>query len=282
MNYYQVNFSLGLKARNFDADLLKNALLPFGFDSFVDKEEANAFEAYCPEKDFSSANIQKAIDNSYIENKSQIQYDIVFIKDENWNKLWEETSPSVQFGDFCHIRKQKQPYRKVKYDIIINPCQSFGTANHPTTALIIEFLSSLNMQGKNVMDMGCGTAVLGILCKKMGAGYVEAIDIDSWAFQNALDNAKSNNADITVKLGSSEAISKDINFDIFIANINLNILLDNMEAYAGKIKSNGLMVLSGFFPQDAEELNAKAATLNFAVYKQSVKDGWALSVLKKQ
>ena len=280
MNYFQVNFFLGNKARSYDADLLKNDLLSVGFDSFVDID-GKSFEAYCPEKDFHQDGLQKVIDLSLISDKDSVKYEIKFIKDENWNRIWEETSPSVLFGDFCHIRKSTQPYKKVRYDIIINPEQSFGTANHPTTAMIIEYLSAIDMQGKNVMDMGCGTAVLGILCNKMGAEYVECVDIDQWAYRNAMDNAAANKVDITVKLGSSGEMTDGCLFDLFLANINLNILLDNIKYYAPKIKQGGLLVLSGFYEEDVKELQDAAQPYGLAFYDRKTKDEWALLVLKK-
>lgn len=280
MNYYKVDFFLSDKAKGFDADLLKNDLAQIGFDAFVDIDD-NSFEAYCPEKLFLEDSLPNVINNSLIADKDAVRYDITFIKDENWNKTWEETSPSVQFGGFCHIRKSNQPYRQVTYDIIINPEQSFGTANHPTTAMIIEYLSKEKMTGKSVMDMGCGTAVLGILCKKMGADYVECVDIDEWAYRNAKDNAAANEVDICVKLGSSEQMEVERKFDLFLANINLNILLENMPMYALQIKSGGRLVLSGFYKEDTEELQTAAKQYGLLpCYKQTM-DNWALLVLKK-
>ena len=280
MDYYQVNFFLSNKVKYFEVDLLKNDLAQAGFDSFVDILDNN-FEAYCPSEVFSQDNIQIVINNSLLSDKDSVRYSIKFIKDENWNKTWEETSPSVQFGNFCNIRKSNQSYKQVTYDIIINPEQSFGTANHPTTAMIIEYLSTIDMKGKNVMDMGCGTAVLGILCKKMGADYVECVDIDKWAYNNAISNTQSNNVDICVKLGSSEEMSANHIFDVFLANINLNILLENIPFYALKIKTGGLLILSGFFEDDINELENTTKQYNLTFYHKVTKNNWALLVLKK-
>ena len=282
MNYYKVVFSLNARHKGFAVDILKNDLLQIGFESFVDIRD-NIFEAYCPENSLCEENIQKIIDTSDYIDKKEVKYDIVFIEDRNWNQLWEETSPSVVFGNFCHIRKENQPTEKVKYDIIINPEQSFGTANHQTTAMIISYMSVIgdNMKGKFVMDMGCGTAVLGILAKKMGAGYVECIDIDTWAYNNALSNAEKNSADIVVKLGGSECISKDVRFDIFMANINLNILIDNKQSYTSAVKDGGLLILSGFFDDDTAEIIEEYEQQGMSFYHKEIKDGWALLVLKK-
>ena len=280
MNYYQVDFFLGNKVKDFEIDLLKNDLADIGFESFVDISD-NSFEAYCQQGLFSQQNVQRVVSDSLLTDKASVKYNIKFIKDENWNKLWEETFLNVQFGSFCNIRKSTQPYKTVTYDIIINPEQSFGTANHPTTAMIIEYLSTLDMNGRKVMDMGCGTAVLGILCKKMGAAYVECVDIDEWAYKNALSNAKANMVDICVKLGSSEKMSADNTFDLFLANINLNILLGNIPYYAPKIKKGGLLVLSGFFEEDIAELETESNQFGLRFYHKNIRDNWALLVLKK-
>lgn len=280
MNYYQVNFFLSSKSRDFETDLLKNDLAQIGFDSFVDIDD-NSFEAYCPENLFSETAVRNTITFSMINDKEALKYETKFIKDENWNKIWEETSPSVLFGDFCHIRKSNQPYKQVKYDIIINPQQSFGTANHPTTAMIIEYMSQMNMNGKSVMDMGCGTAVLGILAKKMGAKYVECVDIDEWAYRNAKDNGQANDVDIRVKLVGEQDEKSEEKFDLFLANINLNILLDNMSSYAKRIKQGGILVLSGFYEDDIAELEDTTKQYGFTFYNKNIRDNWALLALKK-
>ena len=280
MDYYQISFSLSQKAKSFEKDLLKNDLLSIGFDAFVDIDE-RSFEGYCPKKDFSEESLKQTINNSIITDNLSLRYDIKFIKDENWNQKWEETSSNVQIGNFCNIRKSTQPQTSVIYDIIINPKQSFGTANHPTTYMIIEYLSTLMMKDKSVMDMGCGTAVLGILCKKMGAKYVECIDIDDWAYNNAIENREANNVDIVVKKGSSEEISKDTLFDLFIANINLNILLENIKYYAPHIKENGLLVLSGFYEQDTKELIDTTKQYGLTFHYNKISNEWSILVLRK-
>ncbi|MBR1770011.1 MAG: 50S ribosomal protein L11 methyltransferase [Bacteroidales bacterium] len=279
MNYFQVIFSLG-QEQEWRKELFKDGLLALGFDSFVDTP--TGFEAYAPEKDFVKEELPSAIENSALENKQALSYEINFIKDENWNSLWEETSPSVRVGNRCLIRKSSQEREDTEYDIIINPRQSFGTANHPTTFMIIELLLEINVSGKQVMDMGCGTGVLAILSKKMGASYVEAIDVDSWAYENTLQNVKSNQVDIEVKLGSSEQISADRQFDIFIANINLNILLENIPAFDKHIKTGGDLILSGFYTDDAAELKDFCSKLNYRLIRIKDKEDWSAIILRKQ
>ncbi len=279
MNYIKVNFSLSNETE-WKVDLFKDSLLQVGFDSFVDTDEG--FEAYAPEPDFKQDIIQEIIKQSALENKENVKYNIDFIADQNWNYVWEQTSPCVNIRGLCLIRKSSQEKQNTLYDIIINPKQSFGTATHPTTYMIIEYLLSLDMNNKYVMDMGCGTGVLGILSKKMGAKYVEAIDIDSWAKENTEENAYENNVVLNIKQGGAEVISNDKCFDIFIANINLNILKDNIPIYTKYINKGGSLILSGFYQEDIKELLANALILGYKLKTSLTKDNWALVVLEKQ
>lgn len=279
MNYIKVNFSLSNETE-WKVDLFKDSLLQVGFDSFVDTDEG--FEAYAPEPDFKQDIIQEIIKQSALENKENVKYNIDFIADQNWNYVWEQTSPCVNIRGLCLIRKSSQEKQNTLYDIIINPKQSFGTATHPTTYMIIEYLLSLDMNNKSVMDMGCGTGVLGILSKKMGAKYVEAIDIDSWAKENTEENAYENNVVLNIKQGGAEVISNDKCFDIFIANINLNILKDNIPIYTKYINKGGSLILSGFYQEDIKELLDNVLILRYKLKTSLTKDNWALVVLEKQ
>ncbi len=279
MNYIRVNFSLSNETE-WKVDLFKDSLLQVGFDSFVDTDEG--FEAYAPEPDFKQDIIQEIIKQSALENKENVKYNIDFIADQNWNYVWEQTSPCVNIRGLCLIRKSSQEKQNTLYDIIINPKQSFGTATHPTTYMIIEYLLSLDMNNKYVMDMGCGTGVLGILSKKMGAKYVEAIDIDSWAKENTEENAYDNNVVLNIKQGGAEVISNDKCFDIFIANINLNILKDNIPIYTKYINKGGSLILSGFYQEDIKELLDNVLILGYKLKTSLTKDNWALVVLEKQ
>lgn len=279
MNYIQISFLINKEAE-WKVELFKEALLEVGFDSFVDNEQG--FEAYAPQKDFKESLIPEIIATSDFDNKDKVKYFSCLIEDENWNTLWEESSPSVRFDNRCLIRKSTQPKENTLYDIIINPRQSFGTATHPTTYMIIDLLLSMNSKGKQVMDMGCGTGVLGILAKKMGADYVEAIDIDSWAFKNTMDNASENNVNITIKQGGAEVISKEKRFDIFIANINLNILKENLHLYNKHINKGGFLILSGFYKDDVAEMTNFTSSFGYKLIKTIEKQEWALMLLQAQ
>ena len=157
---------------------------------------------------------------------------------------------------------------------------SFGTAHHPTTYMMLSYVAELDMVGKRVLDMGCGTAVLGILAKMRGASYVEGIDVDEWAYRKALDNTAANGVEMTLKLGDANSI--DGTFDLIIANINRNILLADMERYAAALNPGGILLLSGFYQADEKVLVEKASTLGMTLVSNKNRDGWSALQLIKQ
>lgn len=283
MNYYEVDFSFDKSVGQWQADLLKDDLLCIGFDSFVDSEqEKNVdFKGYCPQKDFKEEKLNNLLSEDKLKDSIK-ELTITLIVDKDWNEEWEKDVPSVKIKDFCFIHAPYKPHDDtVRYDLVISPKQSFGTANHPTTALIIEYLSEIEVKDKTVMDMGCGTGVLGILCKKMRASYVESIDNDPWAYNNSKDNINLNQVnDIVLKQGGSEMISKDQLFDLFIANINLNILLDNISQYAKHLKPNGLLLMSGFYKEDIDTLLASVKQYNLSLKSYKEKDNWVAVILQ--
>ena len=156
---------------------------------------------------------------------------------------------------------------------------SFGTAHHPTTYMMLSYVAELDMLGKRVLDMGCGTAVLAILAKMRGAAFVEGIDVDEWAYNNALENAASNKVEINLKLGDAGSI-KGV-FDIIIANINRNILLADMDKYATALNPGGTLLLSGFYQADEEVLVAKVNELGMTLKCKKSRDGWSALQLGK-
>ena len=143
------------------------------------------------------------------------------------------------------------------------------------------YIAELDMMGKRVLDMGCGTGVLGILAKMRGAAYVEGIDVDEWAFANAKENAAANNTEIALHLGDASSIAG--HFDIIIANINRNILLADMDKYAAALNPDGKLLLSGFYDADDAALIAKANSLGMTLANKKSREGWsALQLSNKQ
>ena len=286
MYYIKLNITLSLNQKweeeNFwIADVFKDSLISLGFDSFVDTQ--NGFEAYCSQENYCLDKVkQVAKENLSFVQGLEISYLEEKIEQKDWNAEWEKDYPSVVFGDFCVVRPEFNPKQEgIKYDIIINPKMSFGTAHHQTTSLIIDFISKENIAGKRIMDMGCGTGVFAILSMKMGAEYAKAIDIDVWAAENAKENANKNSVSVDVLLGDASLLSENEKFDIFFANINRNILLADMQTYSNSIQEGGVLFLSGFYTQDVAILEAECKEFGLELTDVETKDNWAAMRLVK-
>jgi Ribosomal protein L11 methylase len=280
MKYIEVEFFLD--TLDMYSEILQSDLCDIGFESFQDTYQG--FLAYCPEELFSKDEINALIVR-FIENNPDVNIStkIKEIEQQNWNQEWEKTNSPVLVDEYCYIYPYfYEPLKDIEYNIEISPKMSFGSAHHPTTFQIIELLKKEDLKGKDIMDMGTGTGVLAILSKLKGASYVEAIDNDEWAYENAKENIEKNKVDVIIKLGGSNLL--DRNYDVFIANINLNILMDNMAEYCSHINKNGVLFLSGFFTEDIPTLLKGIEKYgNFTLDKQISKDNWAaLRVTKNE
>ena len=211
-----------------------------------------------------------------------LRYTAKEMEDKDWNAEWEKGHEAVLVeyaGGRVWVRAPFHPHRTdVDYELIIEPKMSFGTAHHPTTYMMLSYVAELDMAGRRVLDMGCGTAVLAILAKMRGAAYVEGIDIDEWAFNNARENAAANGVEINLKLGDASTLGGT--FDVIIANINRNILLADMDKYAAVLNPGGTLLLSGFYEADEPALVAKANTLGMSLKSKKNREQWAALQLR--
>ena len=263
-------------------DLLVDALGNEGpYDSFV--ELPDGLKAYVPADQFDEEWLKSRIDNLHQFSMFNAQFSIQEMPDKNWNEEWEKQHQPVlveaENGKKIWVRAPFHEHRTdADYEIEIEPKMSFGTAHHPTTYMMLSYVAEIPMQGKAVLDMGCGTAVLAILAKMRGASYVEAIDIDEWAYNNALENAQRNNTDLTIRIGDADLLrhrsTDETPFDIVIANINRNILLHDMDAYACVLAQGGTLLLSGFYECDTAALQQEAEKYGLQLMEQKVRDGW--------
>lgn len=276
MKYIEVTFSMD--DTGLFRDLLVDTLGNEGpYESFV--ETKDGLKAYVQQADYDAAWLASTVQAFPVP----LQYKVEEMEDKDWNEEWEKGHQAVLVeydGGSVWVRAPFHPHRDdVSYELIIEPKMSFGTAHHPTTYMMLSYVAELDMQGKRVLDMGCGTAVLAILAKMRGASYVEGVDIDEWAFNNARENAASNGVEITLKLGDANTLSG--NFDIIIANINRNILLADMDKYAAVLNAGGTLLLSGFYEADEAALVSKANTLGLLLHSKKTRDGWAALQLMK-
>lgn len=276
MKYIEVSFTMD--DTGMFRDLLVDTLGNEGpYESFVETKEG--LKAYVPADKYDLHFLKVTVETFPVP----LKYTVEEMEDKNWNEEWEKGHQAVLVeynGGSVWVRAPFHPHRDdVSYELIIEPKMSFGTAHHPTTYMMLSYVAELDMVGKRVLDMGCGTAVLGILAKMRGASYVEGVDIDEWAFNNARENAATNNVEITLKLGDATTLQGS--FDIVIANINRNILLADMERYAAVLNAGGTLLLSGFYEADEAALVARAKELGMTLKNKKNRDGWSALQLVK-
>jgi len=273
-----VQFKAEISPLELGRDILIAQLAELGFESFV--ENKTGIEAYIQKNEFKP----ELLDAIGIVSSPDfnLSYTTAIIADQNWNAEWEKNFELINVEDQCVIRA---PFHNkivgVEYDIVIDPKMSFGTGHHETTYLMIKRLLELDLEGKNVLDMGCGTGVLAILAKMKKARAVQAIDIDEWAYNNSLENIRNNNCkDIIVKMGGAEKIEGV--YDIIIANINRNILVKDMERYVKALQEGGSLLLSGFFSSDKEIILESTLKLGLELLFAESRNDWTmLHLLKK-
>jgi ribosomal protein L11 methyltransferase len=259
-----------------DNDLHREILIAelgaLGFESFL--ETNDLIEAYIPSAQFSNELINK---DSYIKDKLfAFNFTVENIPDQNWNEVWEKNYfKSLIIKGQCLIRAPHHTdYPKVKYEIIIDPKMSFGTGNHETTFLMVSEILENDFRGKKVLDIGCGTGILGILASKLGADSVTCIDIDEWAYRNSIENASFNHIyNLEVKLGGVEIINGKT-YDFILANIQRNILLNDLQLYHDSLMKEGLLIMSGFYYEDLPAIQLKAADLGLKFISHREKNKW--------
>lgn len=237
-------------------------------------------DAYIPTVDFNEDNLRSALSSApSLEN---IPYEISLMEDRNWNKEWESNFEPVLINGRVFIRA---PFHvkgdEFQYQITIEPKMSFGTGHHATTALMIELMLQTDFKDKTVLDMGCGTGVLSILAEKLGAGKILAIDIDDWAFENSRENIERNDCkNIEVKIGDASLIGNQ-KFDVVLANINRNVLLNDIPKYTGALNMLGELYLSGILLSDKEIISSTAKKAGLTYITEASRDNWLALLFKK-
>jgi ribosomal protein L11 methyltransferase len=271
MNYLEIDCTLN--SPEIGREILLAFLAEIGCDSFEDTE--NGTKAYIPKDCY-----QKEQLNEVIEKCSQLGFDcscnIAEMEQRNWNAVWESNYESVVVDESCYIRAPFHSARSdMQYEIVIEPKMSFVTAHHETTSQMISYLLSENCEGKSVLDMGSGTGVLAILAAMRGAKYVLAIDNDTWAYENCKENVERNHIHTVESVCGTADNIKETPYDIVIANINRNILLQDMEKYAQAMASESVLLLSGFYQDpDLPVLIEETAKYNLKFHSFKVKNNW--------
>lgn len=262
-------------------DVLSAVLGEVGFESFV--EQADGISAYIQMNLYKKAALKEALADFPLPD-TKIEYNYQEAEDKDWNEEWEKNFfQPIVIGDRCVIHSTfHKDVPHAQYDIVINPQMAFGTGHHETTSLIISELLDSDLQGKSLLDMGCGTSILAILARMRGAAPCTAIDIDEWCVRNSIENIALNNVDdIAVFQGDASSLEGKGPFDIVIANINRNILLNDMKQYVRCMHPGSELYMSGFYVDDIPVIQAEAERNGLQFFHQREKNRWAAVKLKK-
>lgn len=281
MNYYKVRFGC-VPCKEDITDLLAAYLADLGFESF-EPDEAG-LTAYVQASEFSEDAIKEVIEDFPME--TSISFNSEFVESRNWNEEWEKHyfQPIVIAGECVVHSSFHKDVPEAKYDILIDPKMAFGTGHHATTSQMMRYVLDIeDIKGKSVIDMGTGTGILAILCMMRGAGEAVGIEIDSGAFENAVENAALNRQAIRFICGDASSLSTLEPADIFLANINRNVITADIARYSEKIKDGGMLLLSGFYTADIPVVMAFAGPLGFRLDKATEEgDHWAAIRLMKE
>lgn len=262
------------------AEMLMAEIAEVGFDSFMETEKG--FEAYVEGEKYDKDRLQE------IRDRYHLQSPVVFYQDkiqkQNWNEEWEKSYQPIIVDDQCLIRASFHNIeKKYPYEIIITPKMSFGTGHHQTTYLMVKNQMKMDHENKRVMDAGCGTAILSIMASKRGALEVEAFDIDEWSVINGQENIEINNcSNIHLQQGKILEVALSGTFDIILANINKNVLLDEIKIYQNYLVTKGQLLLSGFYTHDIPDLMAEASKYGLHEILRDERETWASLLLQKQ
>ena len=272
-----IEFSFSLPTSDIQHDMLTTMLGDIGFDSFMDDDLV--LKAYCVEDQRNDNAVEELLRMDVFKGIQLLQ--VEEMPDKDWNELWEASYQPVVVNERCRVRAPfHEPDPDFEFDLVIEPKMSFGTANHETTAQIIQLMLETDFQGKEVLDMGSGTAVLAILAKKLGAARTVAIDNDEWAYRNAFTNTALNGvSDIEIVLGDASAIQGS--FDVVLANINRNILLRDMCLYVKAMRPEAQIFFSGFYTEDLESIKAEAARLGLRYQRHLSRNNWVAAEFVK-
>ena len=274
MKYFEVTFTTSPCNETVN-DVVSALAGEIGFESFVEWE--NGVQAYIQQSLFDEEALKSMVADFPLPDTT-IEYTVVEAEDKDWNEEWEKNFfQPIVIGDRCCIHSTfHKDTPQTEYEILINPQMAFGTGHHETTSSIISELLEADLQGKSVLDMGCGTSILAILASMRGADPITAIDIDDWCVNNSRDNIALNGIEnITVEWGDANLLKGREPFDVIIANINRNILLADMAQYAACMHPGSELFMSGFYVQDIPVIQEKAESLGMEFIHHREKNNWA-------
>ncbi|OJJ18470.1 ribosomal protein L11 methyltransferase [marine bacterium AO1-C] len=261
------------------ADILVAELADLHYEGFVETEQG--LDAYVPVDHFSDTDLQE-LGKKYQE-LFEMNYTSQTLEKQNWNETWEKNYDPVIVGDQCIVRATfHQIQQNYPYEILINPKMSFGTGHHATTTMMIAHQLEMDFENKTVLDMGCGTGILAIMAEKLQATNIDAVDIDDWSVENTIENVALNECKkIQVQKGTVETAKLADTYDIILANINRNVLINDLPFYNQHLVNDGFLVMSGFYDVDAELIETTARKYNLDTINHKTQDNWYSIIFKK-
>ena len=270
MSNIYLGYHFRVEPKELGSEILVAELGELPFESFVESEFG--VTAYIQKQLWS----ESILDDVQILHSPEfvISYTVEEIEQVNWNEEWEKNFEAINVDGICHVRAPFHPKTDAQFDIVIEPKMSFGTGHHETTHMMIQHLLEMDVAGMKTLDMGCGTAILAILAEMKGAKPIDAMDIDNWCYLNSIENAERNNCtNITVYEGDA-ALLKDKKYDLIIANINRNILLNDMQSYVDCLLPNGTILFSGFYEEDIPFIDASCVEKGLTYVKKLERNNW--------
>ena len=272
-----IEYTFTLPTSDIQHDMLTTMLGEIGFDSFMDDDMT--LKAYCADDQRDDDAVEDLLRMDAFKGIHLLN--VEEMPDKDWNELWEASYQPVVINERCRVRAPfHEPDPSFAFDLVIEPKMSFGTANHETTAQIIQLMLETEFQGKDVLDMGSGTAVLAILAKKLGAAKTVAIDNDEWAYNNAFTNVALNGIDdMEIVLGDATSIKGT--FDVVLANINRNILLRDMHHYVAAMRPQAHIFFSGFYEEDLNSIKQEADRQGLRYVRHLSRNNWVAAEFEK-
>ena len=277
MDSIYIAYEFSVTPKNPATEILIAELGHVGFESFVEND--NGVTAYIQKQEWNS----NILDDLYILGSAEfkIKFSYHEVIQTNWNKEWEKNFNPIQVDGQVSVRAPFHENPSLKYDIVIEPKMSFGTGHHETTHMMIQHLLALDLENKKVLDMGCGTGILAIFAEMKGAQPTDAIDIDSWCYQNSIENVQRNGCKHITVLEGDSSLLKGKKYDVIIANINRNILLSDMKIYTDCLHQEGILLLSGFYKDDIAIIESEVVKHGLVFDKMIQRNSWvALKYLK--
>ncbi|MEN7548351.1 50S ribosomal protein L11 methyltransferase [Rapidithrix thailandica] len=259
-------------------EILQVELAELGFDAFLEDEKG--FECSIEKGQLAIDQLEALINR--MKGLGDINYQLEEVEKQNWNRLWEANFPYTIVDDKVLIRAEfHQVEKSFPYELIITPKMSFGTGHHATTSMMVTHQLSLDFKGKKVLDVGCGTGILAIMAMKLGAQRAIGVDIEEWSVENTLENARNNQVPLEACQGTLQDQNFQEAFDILLANINKNIILQDLKHYEKKVISGGKILLSGILIEDIKEVREEAERLDLLFEKELTQDKWASLLFSK-